>query len=435
MFTKHSTDVFVAGAGPVGLMAALRLTGAGLGVQIIDEEWRPAAHSYALALHSQSMELLDHLGMADELLAEGIRVQRVALYDGASRIGELHLSALPGRFPYLLVLSQDRLEALLEARLRQNGVRVQWNHRLSDLEPAGQSVLATIDQLDKVSSGYSVATTEWVIEKRQSTMASFIIGADGHRSLVRKRLEIPYDVVGVPEFYAVFEFQSEPEPDPEVRIVMDDRFANVLWPLPGGRYRWSFQLSPHDFPDASRRKSRLAVQIGEQSYEGLTRDDLHALILSRAPWFQAPIGELRWAMAIRFERRLAASFGRERCWLAGDAAHLTGPVGAQSMNVGFREADDLARRISTILKDGAPMDLLREYERSRTAEWRQLLGLAGGLMRGPRTDPWAALHRARLLPCLPASGEDLAILARQLGLEATVPAAAGPVSAGASVTP
>ncbi|MCA8962291.1 MAG: FAD-dependent monooxygenase, partial [Planctomycetes bacterium] len=115
--------------------------------------------------------------------------------------------------------------------------------------------------------------------------------------------------------------------------------------------------------------------------------------------------------------RLAHRFGRHRAWLAGDAAHLTGPIGMQSMNVGLREGYELAWRIAEVLHHGGSPELLEEYGRDFQDEWRTLLGFDGGLRVRESTDPWVASRTQRILPCLPASGEHLARLAHQLNLD------------------
>jgi 2-polyprenyl-6-methoxyphenol hydroxylase-like FAD-dependent oxidoreductase len=109
-------------------------------------------------------------------------------------------------------------------------------------------------------------------------------------------------------------------------------------------------------------------------------------------------------------------FGSGRAWLAGDAAHATGPVGVQSMNVGLREAHDLAERISAIVKSGDDLSTLERYDAERRHEWRRLLNLDAGLRPTGPTSAWSGERAERLLPCVPASGEDLDTLLRQAGI-------------------
>jgi 2-polyprenyl-6-methoxyphenol hydroxylase-like FAD-dependent oxidoreductase len=144
---------------------------------------------------------------------------------------------------------------------------------------------------------------------------------------------------------------------------------------------------------------------------------LQQLLAARAPWFQAGILDAGWGAAIQFEHRLARQFGRDRAWLAGDAAHQTGPVGMQSMNLGMREGADLAARLARILRENAPPCLLDAYNLEYRAEWEQLLGLNGVAKTGPAAGAWVREHCARAIPCLPASGRDLGLLLSQLGLE------------------
>jgi 2-polyprenyl-6-methoxyphenol hydroxylase-like FAD-dependent oxidoreductase len=169
---------------------------------------------------------------------------------------------------------------------------------------------------------------------------------------------------------------------------------------------------PVDFPEKERRGSRFA----EKEVDECIREYVARVAQKRAPWFAAGVKELAWCTQVSFEHCLAKRFGRHRCWLAGDAAHQTGPIGAQSMNVGLTEAHSLATSVTRILRQEAPIDLLESYEEARQAEWQELLGLNGGLRADDRTNPWVRERRGRILSCLPGSGTHLASLARQLGL-------------------
>lgn len=416
---KRHPDVLVVGAGPVGLYTALLLAERGHEVEIIDEEWRTGAHSYALALHPHSLALMDRIGLTEQLVARGQKVRTVGLYQGAERRGEAHLEALPGDHKYVLVLPQDELESLLEEQLNKNGVKVRWNHRLRWLAPGTDRAAFEVDALTKETSGYGFAKTEWVVEKTRQGDAAFVVGADGHRSAVRRFLHVPVERVGEPQTFAVFEIATDGNIPAEVRFVLDDELTSVYWPLGEGRCRWSFEIKAStQSPVAQERaKSRLCVQVGSELFPYLSGDDLMRWLRERAPWFQADVKEIDWATSVQFERRLAESAGEGRVWLAGDAIHTTGPAGAQSMNVGFQEGFDLAWRISGALFGDVAPEAFVAYGQERRAQWRQLLGLEGGLVTRADTSPWIAARAARLLPALPASGEGLGHLANQLGLD------------------
>ncbi len=168
----------------------------------------------------------------------------------------------------------------------------------------------------------------------------------------------------------------------------------------------------HEFPEKERR----AVRIAEPTVDERIRESVTRVAQRRAPWFSAAVKTVTWCTEVVFEPGLARSFGRDRCWLVGDAAHQTGPAGVQSMNSGFREGKKLAELFSQVLRQDAPLNSLAQYDREQAAQWRQLLGMTGGLISTPNPDPWVNSHRARLLACLPGTGTDVVGLARALNL-------------------
>src|SRR5947209_2147934 len=131
---SNRPEVLVAGAGPVGMFAALALAKEGVPVQIVDSALQPAMHSYALALHPRALQLFKAAGLYHSLIAESYPVHKVGLYDRNGRRAELEVGdGTPGSG--LAVLRQDVLEEYLEAALADVGVRVSWSHRLSRAVP------------------------------------------------------------------------------------------------------------------------------------------------------------------------------------------------------------------------------------------------------------------------------------------------------------
>src|SRR4029453_16245817 len=142
MSAARQTDVLVVGAGRTGLVAALSLAKAGLSVEVIDEAWRQAGHSYALALHPRSLNLLDELGVASQATDSGRKLPSLTLLGGEEPRQSLRCGARDDRFPYLLSLPQSGLERLLTDALARLGVKVRWSHRLASLEPNGDAGVA-----------------------------------------------------------------------------------------------------------------------------------------------------------------------------------------------------------------------------------------------------------------------------------------------------
>ena len=414
---EEQVEVLVVGAGPVGLLTAIQLAEAGLEVRIIDQEARTTARSYACALHPRTLKLLDQMGLAAALLEHGRRIETISFYDRELRCAEVKLSALGGDFPFLLILPQNAFEDVLEQRLRKAGVTVSWNHRCENLQEEGETVVATVDELGGTATGYIVPHWETVVKRQFPIRARFLVGADGQGSLVRQRLGIEQTRVAGPDFFAAYEFESEGKSEEEVRVVLGDATTNVLWPLLGNKFRWTFQLVKSEGTSEFPQKERRSVRFAQPTVDEEIRQYVEKVAKQRAPWFSANVKAITWCTDVVFEHRLARQFGRNRCWLAGDAAHQAGPVGVQSMNVGLSEAATLAQNLRKILRERAPLESLDAYNREGQEEWRRLLGLTGGLRAKADTTVWVKERRARILSCLPASGEDLSRLAGQLGLD------------------
>lgn len=416
MFGKTRPEVLVVGAGPVGLFAALRLAKQGIRVEIIDKDWRTGAHSYALALHPSSLRLFEELGLLGQVLDHAHPLKTIGFYDAGQRQAEVCTPDDNAFGGLAAVLRQETLEAMLEDALKAIGVHVLWNNELSDLESYSDGNRVTVDHLVKETVGYAVAHTEWTIGKTVRLDVPLVIGADGHRSTVRRRLGIDFEPAGQTQHFAVFECKTDADLGNEMKVVFADGTTNVLWPMHDGRCRWSFQLLDHAAPEQTRTKDRLSEQLGTGEYPVLSEESFQHFLKERAPWFDASIETILWRIVVRFERRMANCFGRDRIWLAGDAGHVTGPVGMQSMNVGLREAGELAGIVTAILKQGESPTRLEEYNRGRLQEWNGLLNLQDNFRPGDTASPWVRQFADQILSCLPASGADLAALAGQLGL-------------------
>jgi len=398
MLGRYHSQVLIVGAGPVGLFTALRLAERDVRVAIVDKHWRTGAHSYALALHPRSLEMLDEMGLAGPLVERGHRIDEVAFWHEGSERAVVRFAELGGSFPFALVMPQARLEDDLEKALRRHKVKVRWNHRLDSFLTEGDEIVADVAELDQVAAGYPIARLEWMVVRSFSHRAGYLVGADGYHSSVRRRLGVDFSANGPLDTYAVFEFQSPTAPDHRLRVVVDDGLASAMWPMLDGRSRWAFQLAGDERPETGR-------------------DLLNRLIDERAPWYGRVDGDIYWSSLVQFDRRLAAGLGRGRTWLAGDAVHLGSPVGVQSMNSGLLDGRELADALTAAL--GGDTAAPSRYAARRLSELTPLFGGSDGFIPGDGCDAFVREHRREIVGAIPATGEQLERLAAQIGLVPT----------------
>jgi 2-polyprenyl-6-methoxyphenol hydroxylase-like FAD-dependent oxidoreductase len=367
-------------------------------------------------LHGRTLSLLAELGLGGELTNLGWRIERQVFYVRHQKVGEVRLDQLGGAYPFVLVIPQSELEGLLERALsRMTHVQLLWNHRLASLVPETTEVLSTIEKLAESATGYIVPTWDWVVKESFLNHAGYVVGADGHHSYVRRAMGIEWQAGPAPETYEIFEFVLPAEAGHEALVALEEHGLSYYWPLGGNRGRWAFAQTARP-EDEFHAKVREPVQVVHRGPQDALVARLRELLKQRAPFFKGEPQEVVWHGQVRFERRVARRFGVDRCWLAGDAAHQTGPAGMQSMNAGVAEAVDLGRRLARVLRQQGGGELLEEYHQRHQRAWHALLGLNGGLQCGANVEGWVKQHLPQLQACLPATGEELGHLASQLGL-------------------
>jgi 2-polyprenyl-6-methoxyphenol hydroxylase-like FAD-dependent oxidoreductase len=334
-------DVLVVGAGPTGLMVANWLLRLGLTVTVVDGKSGPTTESRAMVLQARTMEIYDQLGVVGPVLAAAERAEALAPGFEKRVFGRVPLGAIGSGttpYPWIYVLEQSRNEQILYARLRGLGGEVRWGHRLIALADAAGGVAATI-------AGPGGDST---------VRARFCVGADGSSSAVRQLRGIAFEgVTNAHTFYVV---------DATGVAGTVPGAVNVR---PGAR---DFLLA---FPMAGRGNWRLIGVVRDENADGkVTEDDVRRR-LHRV--FAVTYGPSRWFATYRVHHRVAATFRDGPVFLAGDAAHVHSPVGAQGMNTGLQDAHNLAFKLADAVHRRAGDGWLDRYEAERRPVARRLI--------------------------------------------------------------
>lgn len=345
------TPVLIAGAGPTGLMLANQLARHGIDFRIVDTKSGPTRESRALGVQARTLELYAALGIADAAVAEGRPTLAVNLYVAQQRVQRVPLAEL-GRdrtpFPFVLILEQSRNEALLHRRLQQAGRHVEWQRTLEHFEPDADGVTATLRDADG---------------REETLRCDWLVGCDGARSPVRTQLGIPF-VGGTYQnaFYVADTQVDWALPHGELTVCLSRETFVLFFPMPGGerRYRVIGTLPA----DAMVDEHTPAPDLRFEDIEAAVRAQMDVPVR---------FSDTAWFSAYRVHHRCVERLRAGRCLLAGDAAHVHSPVGAQGMNTGLQDACNLGWKLALAVQGRAGDALIDSYHAERWPLAQRLL--------------------------------------------------------------
>ncbi len=333
---RDGVQVVIAGAGPVGCVAATYLAQHGISVLVAEANADSAQDLRASTFHPPSLEMLDTLGIADRLIEMGLKAPIYHWRD--RRSGEV-LSFDQGeiadatRYPFRIQCEQYHLAKMLSQQLEgEHGVEMLFGHRMVHVEQDAGGVSVTLEHMSGL----------------RNVKADFLIGADGANSIVRKWLGIEFDGFTYPEKFLCLSTARPIEEDianlAYVNYVSDPDEWLVLLRVPT---LWRVLVPADDGDDPYL----LSDAKKDAVFDGLVG--------------AGEAVETRHRTIYRVHQRVAQRFRVGRAMLIGDAAHLNNPLGGFGMNSGIHDAFNLCEKIVAILKDGASHDLLDVYDRQR----------------------------------------------------------------------
>jgi 2-polyprenyl-6-methoxyphenol hydroxylase-like FAD-dependent oxidoreductase len=309
--------VLIAGAGPVGLVAAANLVANGVPVTVLEAGSDLSVESRASTFHPPTLDMLEALGAAQPLIAQGL-VAPAFQYRSRQHgvLAQFDFAAIADvtAHPYRVQAEQSKLTRILYEQLRgQPDFELQFDAQVRHVTQRASGVEVTIERQGKT----------------ETRSGCWLIGADGARSDVRRSLGIAFDGFTWPERFLVvstpFDFSTVIPDLVAVSYVTDPKRWHFLLQIPG--------LCRVMFPVAADESDELAT----------SPEFAQSLMATVVPSISSY--EVAHVTLYRVHQRVAKTFQQGRAFLAGDAAHLNNPLGGMGMNGGIHDAINLTSRL------------------------------------------------------------------------------------------
>ncbi len=334
--------ILIAGGGPVGVIAALALARQGFAVRVFEADAQVNEAPRAATTHPATLEMLAGLGLIDDVIARGLVARTFQFWDRPSgqMIAEFDHAVLADdtRYPFVVQCEQHKLANLAIARLRGlANAGFDFSSQVTDVEQGPDWVAVT------VARG----------SRSERLTGSYLIGADGGRSTVRKALGIAFDGYTFPERFLVlttpFDFARERGCGFRSYFSDPDEWAN-LFKVAGndgsGLWRVVFPTLPGETDDEVLNESAVQQRLRKFFPKPGAYPVVHRNLYN-------------------VHQRVAASFSKGRVFLAGDAAHVNNPIGGLGLNCGIHDAVELAGLLGQVLRGEVPAEQLAHYDARR----------------------------------------------------------------------
>jgi 3-(3-hydroxy-phenyl)propionate hydroxylase len=372
--------VVVAGAGPTGLLGALALGRQGIPVIVLEGEPTLAHDLRAGTFHPPTLELMAPYGITARMHETGLQVRQWQIRDLRGEfVAQFDLGRIADvtPYPYRLHLEQHRLTPIqLDILRRKTDADVRFGHQLTGF-------VQHADRVDvEVAAG----------GRTETIAASWLIGADGGRSTVRKVLDVEFEGFTWPEQFVVASTHYDYA---QHGFAMNSYISDPV--------NWAavFKM-PHEGPPGIWR----AVFPGAS---GLSDEALLAPeAIEPAMQKLVPRGvayEIRYKSVYRVHQRVAKTFRVGRVLIAGDAAHLNNPMGGLGLNSGIHDAVNLADKLGRVWRgeaDDLILDLYVRQRRAATVEQVQAMSIRNKRLLEER-DP--KVQRERLTELIATAGD------------------------------
>ncbi len=352
--------IVIAGAGPVGLYAAILLVNAGYRVIVLEKITGLSLDMRASTFHPATLDLLGMTGLAEPLVARGSITQGWQyMVHGTKKHAVFDLECISDltEHPYRLQCEQFHFSNIaVEHLLKSPLFEIRFGHEVRGIEQDRDGVCLIIHSL---AGDYRLS-------------APWLIAADGGRSAVRKHLGLA--------------FEGSVFPKTSITLVLDYPFQDEIPGILGVNYVWtdSGHYSLMQIRDLWRfsYSPDQGQPVEEALSEPVAQSQLQAIFPCKQPY------TLLQRNYYTLQQRCLDSFRHGRVLFAGDAAHLSSPAGGMGMNSGMHDAHCLVEHLLPVLQGADDILLDRYSRRRRTVELEEVQRLSARNHRWHReTDP------------------------------------------------
>ncbi len=350
MGTTQNPTVVIVGAGPVGLVAACELARRGVSVRIVDTLAAPTTESRAIAIHARSCDMLDRMGILDDLIATGVKSTAMNMFANKKKMFRAPLDTVDSAFAYTLITAQTETERVLTEHLNGLGVSIDRGLTLTGLTQDDDAVHLTLQRADGTSEHVD---TSWVI------------GTDGGHSSVRHLVGTKLQGSFKGERFILGDVEVEPHFDnTNMYTYFDSDGPVVTLPMLGGRVRFLAQI--HDAP-------------GTPLDQHPTTAELQKIVDARIGG--VTITTPHWITCFEIHHGQVPEYRHGRVFLAGDAAHIHSPAGGQGMNTGMQDAFNLCWKLAEVIRGDAGAALLDSYNAERHPVGKRVIDFTSTLTK------------------------------------------------------
>lgn len=329
--------VLIAGAGPVGCSAALFLAQRGIPVTLIEAAADLPEDLRASTFHPPTLDMLDDLGVVDQLLEQGIVCPTWQYRDtreGVIANWDLGVLKNDTKHPYRIQCEQYKLTRIIVAELEKlDNVDVRFRVRATGTSQDEHGVTLNVD----------------TPEGPEELKGKYLIAADGASSVIRISQGIEFPGLTFPELWLCtsteFRFEDHFEDLAPIAYIADPDFWFVFVRVPG---LWRLLLPS---------------RVGETAESLVTNETVQERMHQVCP--KTGDYDTFHRTAYSVHQRVAETYRKGRVFLAGDSAHINNPLGGMGMNGGIHDAINLSEKLVKVWNGEADDRELDKYDGQR----------------------------------------------------------------------